>query len=226
MNMMNLKDGCSIACFSIMLLFLGQEVFADTEYSDIGKKTIQLCDAGRAEFTKIWQEGKHLSESEFKDTYGHDKLDAAAVSNEWKVIKKIVDEHGRGSDVAAHVMNEAATAGHARIVKALIDYGVSPDGYNIKEAPLVSAASCGRTNVVEVLLDNGANPNIQNIQLQDAMMQAAILSEPDIARQLLAHGYDPCINKTEDGRLVEDFISQKSLNESSNVWGRVSCISK
>ena len=88
-------------------------------------------------------------------------------------------------------LQEAASSGNTRQVRALLDHGGTPDQIN---AALPFAACNGRTEVVQLLLERGANVNfyIDNLYVTGSALQCATaLGNEQMVFLLLRYGADP-----------------------------------
>jgi uncharacterized protein len=100
---------------------------------------------------------------------------------------KIANRYG------ATPLSQAASAGNAQMIEALLKAGAdpktltTPDG----ETVLMTAARAGNADAVKILVDRGADVNArENYKGQTALMWAAAERHPDVVKVLLAHGAD------------------------------------
>jgi len=100
---------------------------------------------------------------------------------------KIANRYG------ATPLSEAAAAGNAAMIEALLKAGADPKALTTAdgETVLMTAARAGNADAVKVLLDRGADVNArENYKGQTALMWAAAERHPDVVKVLLAHGAD------------------------------------
>jgi ankyrin repeat protein len=93
---------------------------------------------------------------------------------------------------------EAALAGDADAVAALLKDGAPPDGRIEGSTALYTAATHGETEVATLLLRSGADPNLRSGDQSEGtpLCAAACHGYVDMVGVLLAHGADP--NLAED----------------------------
>ena len=85
----------------------------------------------------------------------------------------------------------AAAAGHAVIVRALLDAGADPRTPAAGEPPILSAARTGSLDTVRLLVRHGADINAQeSLRGQTALMWAAAENHAAVVRTLLELGAD------------------------------------
>jgi ankyrin repeat protein len=90
-------------------------------------------------------------------------------------------------------LSEAATAGNAAMIEALLKTGADPNTLTTAdgETVLMTAAQAGQLEVVQILVAHGANVNAhENFRGQTALMWAAAERHPQVVKFLLDHGAD------------------------------------
>jgi ankyrin repeat protein len=90
-------------------------------------------------------------------------------------------------------LSEAATAGNAAMVEALLKAGADPNTLTTAdgETVLMTAARAGQVEAVQALVAHGANVNArENFRGQTALMWAAAERHPQVVKFLLDHGAD------------------------------------
>jgi ankyrin repeat protein len=90
-------------------------------------------------------------------------------------------------------LSEAATAGSATMVEALLKAGADPKTLTTEdgETVVMTAARAGNTAVVRLLLERGADVNArEKYKGQTALMWAAAERHPDVVKLLLDRGAD------------------------------------
>ena len=90
-------------------------------------------------------------------------------------------------------LSEAATAGNAAMVEALLKAGADPNALTTAdgETVLMTAARAGQVEAVQVLVAHGANVNArENFRGQTALMWAAAERHPQMVKFLMDHGAD------------------------------------
>jgi ankyrin repeat protein len=100
---------------------------------------------------------------------------------------KIANRYG------ATPLSEAASAGNAPMIEALLKAGADPKALTTQdgETVLMTAARAGNADAVKVLLDRGADVNArENYKGQTALMWAAAERHPAVVKLLLEHGAD------------------------------------
>jgi ankyrin repeat protein len=97
-------------------------------------------------------------------------------------------------------LHDAAFAGKARTVEALLKGGANPDAYdqlvgpNGGATPLLAAITAGSTECVRLLLEHGANPNLAakfgETPLHAALGKKTAPNRTQLVRMLLERGAD------------------------------------
>ena len=111
---------------------------------------------------------------------GENALMLAALKGQERLVERLI---GRGAEVNKPgwtPLHYAATGGHARIVRLLIEHHAfldaeSPNG----TTPLMMAAQYGSTEAVRLLLEEGALPELKNQRGLTALDFARLGSRPD-----------------------------------------------
>ena len=107
---------------------------------------------------------------------------------------------------ARTALHEAAFAGHADIVAALLDAGAAPDPADAQaRTPLLEAARGGRLATFEAMLAAGADARAVDSQGQGALQLATLADPPSasLVRRLLELGLDP-LQADAGGRTAVD----------------------
>ncbi|PSS16820.1 hypothetical protein M430DRAFT_102680, partial [Amorphotheca resinae ATCC 22711] len=109
---------------------------------------------------------KHVNSS------GQTLVVRACASGKLDVVKQRLEERPEDLDEADHAKNTplhaASIAGHADIVKLLLDAGCIVDPVNVaRDTPLHDAIDNGHLECVKLLLDAGANPRKANGKGED-----------------------------------------------------------
>lgn len=165
-------------------------------------------------------------------------VDAALKGQSASVLSLLssISEDKKRNNLANQALRWAAGAGHADLVRTLLDYGALPDrkdGYG--NSALMYAAMRGHTAVARVLLSSGAYPDVRTPEGVTALMLACGNNQPDVVRVLIEHGADAHIksktsNETalmmaaESGCLdaVVLFVEQGVSVEDKTIGGAVS----
>ena len=90
-------------------------------------------------------------------------------------------------------LSEAAAAGNATMIEALLKAGADPNTLTTAdgETVLMTAARAGQVDAVQVLVAHGANVNArENYRGQTALMWAAAERHPQVVKFLMDHGAD------------------------------------
>jgi ankyrin repeat protein len=89
-------------------------------------------------------------------------------------------------------LHRAAMAGHAEIVRRLLDHSAAPDARDYGGgAPLHWAAARGNRDAAAALLDGGADANARDLEQLTPLHRAAGEGREAVAALLLARGADP-----------------------------------
>jgi len=101
-----------------------------------------------------------------------------------------------------HPLVTASSAGHAGIVRMLIESGTYTTTPDTMGASLLSACGGGHDSVVRVLLDNGALVNIQDSQRTTPLIRTCNHGHLSIVNMLLESGADVNLGSREDTPLT------------------------
>lgn len=119
---------------------------------------------------------------------------------------------------------DAAAEGDLRLVRQMLQTGVSPDSFDEEgTTALMASAFAAQTRVVRALLAAGADPNMQDVSGLTALMNAVIADGEmdldgalgvftEIVEALLEAGADPDI-EDEDGMSARDHAAAYDLHE-------------
>ncbi len=93
--------------------------------------------------------------------------------------------------LSADRMVLAATFGHDKVVRYMLDHKVDPNARDLfGNAGLIAAASAGQTDIVDMLLSAGANPKAQTNDGHTALIGAVEKGDLRIVQALLKAGAD------------------------------------
>jgi ankyrin repeat protein len=110
-----------------------------------------------------------------------------------KLLLRVGADAKAANRFGATPLSEAAQAGNAAIVTALLDAGADPKTLATRdgESVLMTAARAGDLDTVKVLIARGADVNArETYRGQTALMWAAAERHADVVQYLLAHGAD------------------------------------
>ena len=159
-------------------------------------------------------------------------LMVAAQGNRLAIAELLVT-HGadvKGWDATGTAMHSAARAGHASMVKFLIDEGADPNvTFDSRTTPLNVAAAAGHVNTIEILLQNGANVDPKP-KIASALQSAAQAGQREAVELLIAkganvmhkgRGYEPLQYAIQGGNaaIVEIMLDAGAEIESGGYYG-------
>lgn len=136
----------------------------------------------------------------------HLRLLAASVSgNEARVRTVLAEEQwptAADLDTLRQALVKAATKGHHKILRLLLDSGAEIHPRKESEiSPLFKAAEGGHEDVVSVLLERRADPNWQYKNGQTALFRAAEGGQLKVVANLLQSGADPNV-RAKNGQVA------------------------
>jgi ankyrin repeat protein len=126
----------------------------------------------------------------------------------------------------------AASAGHAEVVRLLLEKGASIDT-EFSTLLLHHAAGKGQAEIVQILLEKGVDVNAQDLVGYTALMRAAEEGQDDMVRMLIAkgadvnaqemHGYSSLMwavvkGKKDTVRLLAQSGADVNAREKKNNW--------
>ncbi len=128
-----------------------------------------------------------------------------------KAIDKL---YGRNFGVPP--INLAARAGHAKVVRLLLEQGATYDPAKVPyPSPMHQAAMHGRNEVIQIFLDKGVSVNALS-RGQTALMEAASCIQIEAVRFLLSKKADPRIGSPS---YVESTTALHVIGVGGGTWG-------
>jgi ankyrin repeat protein len=154
-----------------------------------------------------------------------DQLIIAARKNDFKKVEELI-QNGANVNAREKVVGEgetalfnAAAAGHANIVKLLINHGGRVDRPPGKVTPLMMAAWAGHTDTVRVLLSAGADVNAKDNNGHAALTDAVRKNHTAVARLLIEQGADVNV-RLPDGNTPLSWAQAKKNQEMIDLLTR------
>ena len=112
---------------------------------------------------------------------GQSALTTATKNGHASAVRLLLEKGIEISIYGEWALHHAAQGGFGEITKALLEYGASPNSYDVEgETPLHKAAEQGHSDVVRLLLQHGAKPK------QVARRRSGAVSETDTAFHIAA----------------------------------------
>ena len=110
-----------------------------------------------------------------------------------------------GDGVGDTPLSVASAAGHAEVVKALIEHGANVNAAEESEfyTALMAASVNGHVEIVRLLLNHGAEVDAEDDYNATALTRAAEHGYADVVRLLLEHGADAGIREERDMTALE-----------------------
>ena len=115
-------------------------------------------------------------------------LICAAAGGHCACLKFLLD---KGAELQPRALNEAAGNAQARMVKLLLEHGLSTNDSPGTMTPLMEAAQAGSTECVQLLLAHGAKPNTRGVDNWPMLIFAAQGTNAECTRLLLQAGAKP-----------------------------------
>lgn len=126
------------------------------------------------------------------------------------LVSQGMDVNSQGKFGDGSPLDMAATRGHLRTARWLLDHGADVDDRGGKGPPIASASTFGHLEMVELLIERGADVNIcyGKKRKRNALSQARELGHKKVVELLLKHGAvdPPPLPEKPEGSVAEEIL--------------------
>lgn len=163
----------------------------------------------QAAFQSLYDAWQNGGDPHALDEGGDCLLVLAASLGRDRVVREVL-EHAPSQEQLVQAACAAADRNRERVLKTLLDHGVSPSAAWEGSPLIVVAAEASRPQIIRLLLDRGADVNARDAAGNTPLMQAAHAENIACVKLLMSRGADPSL-QNEDGATAADFCFRESV---------------
>ena len=147
-----------------------------------------------------------LMDVEYRDRFGRTSLELAARHGHTDAARQLINAkaslEGKCKPESATVLVLAAFAGHAEIVKALVEAGADKEAVDGNNCTAIGGAAMrGKADVIKVLIDAGANKEAPCQGLATLPGNKAHTDRSGSINQTVTYGFTPLTTAASSGHL-------------------------